>query len=136
MDAISYSPYIVTMAVSLTVYDIFSVEVLRDLENWVRGFSRLLKMTPFDKPYTTFYWSAIVNSSIWYRFLSSLTLNDIMTLKSGLKVTEGHSRSLKPVPFESLGAVSYPLAFDASVRGSPSEYCRPVWYWKTSEATR
>jgi len=30
-------------------------------------------------------------SSIWYRFLSYLTLNDIMTLKSGLKVTQGHS---------------------------------------------
>jgi len=30
-----------------------------------------------------------------------------VTLKSGLEVTEGHSRSLKLVPFKSLGAVSY-----------------------------
>jgi len=35
--AVSYSPSIVTMAVSLTVYDIFSVKQSRDLEKWVRG---------------------------------------------------------------------------------------------------
>jgi len=27
------------MAVSLTVYEIFSIKVLRDLENWVRGYN-------------------------------------------------------------------------------------------------
>jgi len=31
----------------------------RDLENQVRGRSRSLKMAPFDRPYATFYWSAI-----------------------------------------------------------------------------
>ena len=36
-------------------------------------------------------------------FSSYLTLNNIVTLKSGLEVT----RSLKLVPFESLGAVFY-----------------------------
>ena len=30
------------MAVSLTIYEIFSVEVLHDLENWVRGWRRLI----------------------------------------------------------------------------------------------
>ena len=43
LRAVSYSPFIVTMAVSLTVYEIFSVKVQRDLENWVRGSSRSLK---------------------------------------------------------------------------------------------
>jgi len=77
------------MAVCLTVYAIFSVKVSRDLENWVRGCSRSLKMAPFDRACTTFYWCAIVNySSILYRF----ELFDVeMTLKSPLEVTQGHS---------------------------------------------
>jgi len=62
--AVSYSPSIVTMAVSLTVYEIFSVKVFRDLENWVRGCLRSLKMAPFNRPYTTLYWSAIVNIAL------------------------------------------------------------------------
>jgi len=37
---VSYSHFIVTMAVSLVVCEIFSVHELRDLENWVRGRSR------------------------------------------------------------------------------------------------
>ena len=35
-----------------------------DLENQVRGRSRSLKMAPFDRPYATFYWSAIVNTAL------------------------------------------------------------------------
>jgi len=42
------------------------------------------KAAPFDRPYATFYLSAIVT------FSSFLTLNNIVTLKSGLNVTQGH----------------------------------------------
>ena len=38
----------------------------RDLESWVRGCSKLLKLTPFDRLYMTFYWSAIVNIGLSY----------------------------------------------------------------------
>jgi len=48
------------MTISLAVCEIFSVKEFRDLENWVRGRLRSLKMAPFDKLYTTFYRSAIV----------------------------------------------------------------------------
>ena len=49
-------------------------------------------MVPFDRSYTTFCWSAIVNVALYLlTFLSYLTLNDIMILKSGLEVTQGHS---------------------------------------------
>jgi len=63
LGTVSYSPSIVTMAVSVAVCEIFSVKEWRDLENQVRGRSRSLKMAPFDRPYATFYWSAIVNVS-------------------------------------------------------------------------
>ena len=49
------------MAVSVAVCEIFSVKVWRDLENQVSDRSRSLKMAPFDRPYATFYWSAIIN---------------------------------------------------------------------------
>jgi len=55
------------MAVSVAVYEIFSVKAWRDLENCVNGCSKSLKMAPFVRPYTTFYWSAcsaIVNIAL------------------------------------------------------------------------
>ena len=52
------------MTVSVAVYEIFDVKEWRDLQNQVRGCSRSLKMAPFDRPYATFYWSAIVNIAL------------------------------------------------------------------------
>ena len=59
LHAVSYLPSIVTMAVSVTVCEIFSVKEWRDLGNQVRGRSRSLKTASFDRPYATFYSSAI-----------------------------------------------------------------------------
>jgi len=64
LGTVSYSPSIVTMAVSVAVCEIFSVKKWRNLENQVRGRSRSLKMAPFDRPHATFYWSAIVNIAL------------------------------------------------------------------------
>ena len=50
-------------------------------------------MALFDGPYATFYWTAIVNialSAYLVLFSSYLTLNTIVTIKSGLQVTQGH----------------------------------------------
>jgi len=55
LDAVSYSPSIVTMAASVAICEIFSVNEWRDLENQVRGRSRVLKMVPFDISCMTFY---------------------------------------------------------------------------------
>jgi len=64
LGAVSYSPSIVTVAVSVAVCQIFIVKEWHDLDNQVRGRSRSLKMAPFDRPYATFYWSAIVNIAL------------------------------------------------------------------------
>ena len=64
LGAVSYLPSIITMAVSVAVCEIFSVNEWRDLESQVRGRSRSLKMAPFDRPYGTFYWFVIVNIAL------------------------------------------------------------------------
>ena len=64
LDAVSYSHSIVTVPVSLAVCEIFNVKEWSDLENQVRCHSRSLKMAPFDRPYATFCWSAIVNIAL------------------------------------------------------------------------
>jgi len=64
LGAVSYSPSTVTMALSVAVCEILNVKEWRDLENQVRGRSRSLKMAPLDRPYATFYWSAIENIAL------------------------------------------------------------------------
>jgi len=64
LGMVSYSPSIVTMAVSVAICEIFNVKEWRDLENQVRCHSKSLKMAPFDRPYATLYWSVIVNIAL------------------------------------------------------------------------
>ena len=64
LGAVSYSPSIVTVAVSVAVSEILRIKQWRDLKSQVRGRSRSLKVPPFDRPYATFYWSAIVNIAL------------------------------------------------------------------------
>jgi len=53
LGAVSYSPSVVTTAVSLAVCDIFSVKEWADLKNWVRVRSRSLEMAPIDRWHTS-----------------------------------------------------------------------------------
>jgi len=43
-----YGFAIVTIGLSCTVFELFDVEEYRDLEIWVRGHSRSLKLVPFE----------------------------------------------------------------------------------------
>jgi len=65
LGAVSYSPFIVTMAVSVAVCEIFSVKKRCDLENGVRVRSRSLEMSPFDGSHTSSYSPSIVTMSIF-----------------------------------------------------------------------
>ena len=62
LGTVSYSPSIVTMAVCLAISEIFSVKQWRDLGT---SRSRYFRMAPFDRPYATFYSSAIVNIALY-----------------------------------------------------------------------
>jgi len=64
LGAVSYSPSIVTMAVSVAVCEIFSIKDWCDLENRVRVRSRSLEMVPFDRSHTSSYSPSIVTMSI------------------------------------------------------------------------
>jgi len=133
LGAVSYSPSIVTMAVSLAIYETFSVKECCDLENWVTGCSGSLKLAPFDRPYTTSYWSAIVNIAL------SCTVFELFDVEwyRDLEIwVRGHSRSFKLVPFESLGAVSYsPSIVTMAVLCIISEIKRDIgwksWFFHT-----
>ena len=78
--AVSYSPSIVTVAVSVAVCEIFNGKEWRDLENQVRGRSRSLTIAPFDKTYATFYWSAIVNIALSSSYSPSIVTMAISSI--------------------------------------------------------
>ena len=78
------------VCISYSFWDI-QREKWPDLETGGMGRSRSLKMAPFSRPCTTFYRSAIVNTAL---SCTIFQLNNIVTLKSGLEVTQGHIRLL------------------------------------------
>jgi len=76
------------MAVCLAISEIFSVKQWRDPGNQVKGRSRSLKMAPFDRPCDFLFVDYCKYSANLYHFRVFLTLNNIVTLKSGLEVTQ------------------------------------------------
>jgi len=78
------------MSISRTVSEIFIVKEWHDLETGGRGRSRLLKMTPFNGSYTTFYWFPIVSIALCCTIFELLVINN-RDLEIWVEVTECHS---------------------------------------------
>jgi len=69
---------------------VIRLQKCRDLENRVRGPSRSVEMSPFDGMLLTSYWRSIVTmapSSVVSQIFMS---KNVVTLKSGSEVTQGH----------------------------------------------
>ena len=64
LGTVSYSPFIVTMAVSVAVCEIFSAKEWCDLENRVRFRSRPLEIAPFDRAHASSYSSSMVTMAL------------------------------------------------------------------------
>ena len=79
-----------TVSVSRTVSGIFS----RDLETESIGRSRSLKMAPFDRSYTNFYWSAIVSIALCCTIFKLFDIEYYRDLEIWVR---GHARSSKLV---------------------------------------
>jgi len=82
----SYWRSIVTMALSRDISEIFNVKQCRDLEIRVRGHWRSSKMVPFD----SVYGCPLVFYSNFVRKMHHFWDIQLVTLKPGLRVTQGH----------------------------------------------
>jgi len=85
LGTVSYSPSIVTMAVSVAVCDIFCVKEWPDLENRVRICSWSLEMAPFDRSHTS------LNTYVVCTHVPGIYRHKYdVTFKARLRVTQGH----------------------------------------------
>ena len=80
---------IVTLSLRCAGFPIFDFRKCRDLENRVRGLSRSLEISPFDRARTTSCWHSIVTMALSC-VISEIHVEKCHDLEIGVK---GHSRS-------------------------------------------
>jgi len=61
------------MALSCTICELFDIEYYRDLEIWLRGYSRSLKLVPFESFDAVSYWPSVVTMAVSVPFVRYLT---------------------------------------------------------------
>jgi len=74
----------------LLLVELFDVEYCHDLEMWVRGHSRSLKMVPFDSLGAVSYSPSIVTIAVSLAISKIFCVKEWPTLKSGFRVIQGH----------------------------------------------
>jgi len=101
---------------------------------WVRGHSRSLEMTSFDRSNMSSYWRSIVTMALSC-IISEIVIVSCfhLSLASWLLFSNKSSVQFRDKMryWSKIAISSYPPAFDAPFRDSPSEDCRNVWNDKT-----
>ena len=96
LRTVSYLPSIITKVVSLAISEIFSVKEWPDLEIWVWGPSRSLKLLPFERLCAISY-SSVENMAVTLAVCEILSFKELRDLENWVR---GHSSSLKMALFD------------------------------------
>ena len=75
---------------SLVLVELFDVKYYRDLEMWVRGHSRSLKVVTFESLGTVSYSPSIVTMAVSVAVCEILSVKEWRALKTRLGVVQGH----------------------------------------------
>ena len=81
---------IVTLCLRRAVFPIFDFKICHDLEIWVRGHSRSLKVEPFDRLHIISYYCSAETLSLRRPVFEIFDPKYAVTLKTGLGVRQGH----------------------------------------------
>jgi len=89
----------------LTILDeLLDVEYYRDLEMWVRGHSRSLKLVPFESLGAVSYSTSIVTMAVSVAVCEIFSVKEWSDLENHVR---GRSRSFKMAPFDKPYATFY-----------------------------
>ena len=81
-----YWSAIITIALSCTVFELFDVELYRDLEIWPRGHSRYLKLVPFKRLGAVSYSPSIVTMAVSVAVCEIFSVKEWCDLENRVRV--------------------------------------------------
>jgi len=94
---IFYWSAIVTIALCCIIFELFDVEYYRDLEMWVRGHARSLKLVSFESYGAISYSPSIMIMAVFVAICEIFSVKEWCDLKNRVRV---RLRSLETAPFD------------------------------------